>query len=304
MHQSVLLHEAVNALITDPQGCYIDATFGRGGHTQAIIEKLQPGGQVLIIDKDPDAIKTAEALKAQGLPIIPIQGSFAHLDQYVEEQQLQGKICGVLMDLGVSSPQLDEASRGFSFMREGPLDMRMDPKQGESAATWLAHVKENELSNIIKTYGEERCAKMIAKAICAARIIEPIMTTTQLATIIKQAVPFYDKYKHPATRTFQAIRIFLNHELDDLTLGLDAALKVLNKGGHLVVISFHSLEDRIVKQWMRKQEKGDQLPISIPVFAKDIHSAVKIIINETPSEAEIKQNPRARSARMRVAEKT
>lgn len=304
MHQSVLLSEAVNALITDPQGCYIDATFGRGGHSKVILEKLQAPGQLLIIDKDPDAIKVAKDLKTQGLPIIPIQGSFANLQQYVEQQHLQGKITGILMDLGVSSPQLDEASRGFSFMREGPLDMRMDPAQGESAAKWLSYVKESELSQIIKTYGEERCAKIIAKAICAARLIEPIMTTTQLTTIIKQAVPHYEKHKHPATRTFQAIRIFLNRELEDLEQGLNAALTVLNKGGRLVVISFHSLEDRIVKQWMRKQAKGEILPINIPILAKDIRTYLKIISNETPTEAEIKQNPRARSARMRVAEKT
>lgn len=304
MHQSVLLQEAVNALITDPQGCYIDATFGRGGHSLAILEKLQAPGKLLVIDKDPQAIAVAQELQSQGLPIIPIHGSFADLDKYVEQQQLQGKICGVLMDLGVSSPQLDEAARGFSFMREGPLDMRMDPTQGLSAAAWIAHVKESELTNIIKTFGEERCAKMIAKAICTARNNEAIMTSTQLATIIKQAVPHYEKHKHPATRTFQAIRIFLNHELDDLSQGLNAALAVLNKGGRLVVISFHSLEDRIVKLWMRKQAKGEDLPISIPLMAKDIRTYLKIISNEAPSDEEIKNNTRARSARMRVAEKT
>lgn len=304
MHQSVLLHEAVNALITDPTGCYIDATFGRGGHSLAILEKLQADGKLIVIDKDPQAIAVAKELQSQGLPIIPIHGSFADLDKYVEQQQLQGKICGVLMDLGVSSPQLDEAARGFSFMREGPLDMRMDPTQGQSAAAWIAHVKESELANIIKTFGEERCAKMIAKAICIARNNEPIMTSTQLATIIKQAVPHYEKHKHPATRTFQAIRIFLNQELDDLSQGLNAALKVLNKGGRLVVISFHSLEDRIVKLWMRKQAKGEDLPISIPIMAKDIRTYLKIISSEAPSDDEIKNNTRARSARMRVVEKT
>lgn len=303
MHQSVLLHEAIDALITNPQGCYIDATFGRGGHTRAILEKLQPPGKILVIDKDPDAIAIAKDLQQQGLPIIPIQGSFAHLDEHVLTAQLQGQIQGVLMDLGVSSPQLDEAHRGFSFMREGPLDMRMDPTRGQSAAQWLTFVKESELAQIIKTYGEERFAKIIAKAICNARIQTPIMTTTQLAAIIKQAVPHYEKHKHPATRTFQAIRIFINQELEDLTTGLNAALKVLNQGGRLVVISFHSLEDRIVKQWMRKQAKGDVLPISIPIQPKDLNIHLKMLKKQTPSEAEIKHNPRARSAMMRVAEK-
>ncbi|MGA2655089.1 MAG: 16S rRNA (cytosine(1402)-N(4))-methyltransferase RsmH [Gammaproteobacteria bacterium] len=304
MHQSVLLNEAINALIIDPKGCYIDATFGRGGHSLAILEKLQSPGKLLVIDKDPDAINVAKDLQNQGLPIVPIQGSFAHLQQYVAQHQLTEQISGILMDLGVSSPQLDIAARGFSFMREGPLDMRMDPTQGESAAKWLQSVKEKELADILKTFGEERMAKIIAKAICEARNIEPIMTTTQLATIIKQAVPYYEKHKHPATRTFQAIRIFINHELDDLTQGLNAALTVLKPGGRLVVISFHSLEDRIVKQWMRKQEKGETLPIYLPIMAKDIHSHFKIIANITPSETEIEQNPRARSARMRVGEKT
>lgn len=304
MHQAVLLHEAIDALVTHPQGCYIDATFGRGGHSRAILEKLQSPGQLLVIDKDPEAIAVAKELQAQGLPIIPVHGSFAQLEHYVTEHHLQGKIQGVLMDLGVSSPQLDEAQRGFSFMREGPLDMRMDPTQGQSAAQWLAHVRESELIDIIKTYGEERCAKMIAKAICIARGHEPIATSTQLAAIIKQAVPHYEKHKHPATRTFQAIRIHLNKELDDLTQGLNAALNVLHSGGRLVVISFHSLEDRIVKQWMRKQAKGDVLPISIPIQAKDIRTYLKIISSQAPSDDEIKKNPRARSARMRVAEKT
>lgn len=303
MHQSVLLHEAVDALVTDPTGCYIDATFGRGGHTRVILEKLQAPGKILVIDKDPEAIAVAQAMQQQGLPIIPIQGSFAQLEQYVTEQQLQGKIHGVLMDLGVSSPQLDQAARGFSFMREGPLDMRMDPSKGQSAAQWLAHVRESELADIIKTYGEERCAKMIAKAICHARQQTPIITSTQLAQLLQQTLPHYEKFKHPATRTFQAIRIYINEELEDLSLGLDAALNVLHSSGRLVVISFHSLEDRIVKQWMRKQAKGDVLPISIPIQAKDIKTYVKIIGSQAPSPQEIKQNPRARSARMRVAEK-
>lgn len=303
MHQAVLLHEAVDALITDPSGCYIDATFGRGGHSLAILEKLQAPGQLLVIDKDPQAIAVAKDLQAQGWPIIPVQGSFAKLEEYVSRHQLQGKIQGILMDLGVSSPQLDQAERGFSFMREGPLDMRMDPSCGQSAAQLLAHIRESELTQIIKTYGEERCAKLIAKAICQARVLEPIMTSTQLATIIKQAVPHYEKHKHPATRTFQAIRIYINEELDDLSQGLNAALTVLNKGGRLVVISFHSLEDRIVKQWMRKQARGEVLPIYIPIQAKDIRTHMKILGNQAPSDDEVKQNPRARSARMRVAEK-
>ncbi len=303
MHQSVLLNESINALITDPHACYIDATFGRGGHTRAILEKLQPPGQVLVIDKDPEAIVIAKTMQAQGLPIIPIHGSFAELESYVSAQNLQGKIQGILMDLGVSSPQLDQAERGFSFMREGPLDMRMDPTHGISAATLLKTIKEEELATIIKTYGEERCAKTIAKAICTARNTNPITTTTQLSEIIKAALPHYEKFKHPATRTFQAIRIYLNQELEDLSKALDAALKILNPTGRLVVISFHSLEDRIVKQWMRNKARGEILPTFIPIKAKDIHTYVKLINNQTPSETEVAQNPRARSARMRVVEK-
>jgi 16S rRNA (cytosine1402-N4)-methyltransferase len=303
MHQTVLLTEAINALITDPQGCYIDATFGRGGHARAILEKLQPPGQLLVIDKDPEAIAVANAMQAEGLPIIPVHGSFAHLKSYVEQHQLQGKIQGVLMDLGVSSPQLDQAIRGFSFMRDGPLDMRMDPTRGQSAADWIARVKENDLYDVIKSYGEERCARIIAQAICSARMITPIKTSGELASIIKKAVPHYERHKHPATRTFQAIRIYINSELDDLKQGLIEALAVLNSGGRLVVISFHSLEDRIVKQWMRNLARGDQIPISIPIKAKDIRTYLKLITDCAPSKTEIENNPRARSARMRVAEK-
>lgn len=302
MHQSVLLTEAVDALVTDPAGCYIDATFGRGGHSRAILEKLQ-GGQLLVIDKDPEAIRVAEALREQGFPVIVAHDSFANLENIVAKQKLQGKIHGILMDLGVSSPQLDTAARGFSFMREGPLDMRMDTTRGQSAAVWLKYVKESELCDIIKTYGEERQARSIAQAICAARLLTPITTSTQLAAIIKQAVKYPDPHKHPATRTFQAIRIYINRELEDLKIGLTQSLAVLNPGGRLVVISFHSLEDRIVKQWMRRQAKGESLPRSIPIKAKDIVTHLKLVTDMPPSDAEIAHNPRARSARMRVAEK-
>ncbi len=303
MHQAVLLTESIAALITDPHGCYIDATFGRGGHSRAILERLQAPGKLIVIDKDPEAIAVARDLQAQGLPIIPVHGSFAEIKRIATELDLQGQIQGVLFDLGVSSPQLDNAARGFSFMREGPLDMRMDPTKGLSAADFLAYVKEDTLTEIIKTYGEERFAKFIARAICKARLTTKIETSTQLAQIIKDAMPRVEKHKHPATRTFQAIRIYINQELDDLTLGLQAAFETLNRGGRLVVISFHSLEDRIVKQWMRKLAKGVTVPAYIPIRAEENKSPLKILPKCTPSAAECAQNNRARSAMMRVAEK-
>jgi 16S rRNA (cytosine1402-N4)-methyltransferase len=302
-HTTVLLHEAVEALVQDPDAFYIDGTFGRGGHSGLILEQLQSQGRVLAIDKDPEAIAYA-AQRFGDEPRFEIErGSFADMDQYVRARQLAGKVGGILLDLGVSSPQLDDASRGFSFLNEGPLDMRMNPDVGQSAAQWIATADEKEMADVIFTYGEERFARRMARAVVAARQEVQITTTAQLAKIIAEANPAWEKGKHPATRAFQAIRIHINRELEDLERCLDQALDLLSIGGRLVVISFHSLEDRIVKRFIRKHVKGDEhLPRGIPVtqemLQQRLKSAGKAI---KASTAEVQQNPRARSAVMRVA---
>lgn len=306
LHRPVLLAEALTALITDPDGVYIDATFGRGGHTRAILERLSPQGVVLAIDKDPEAIQVAQQLQAEGLAIIPQQGSFARLQEWVEVQGFTGRIKGVLFDLGVSSPQLDNAARGFSFMREGPLDMRMDTTIGITAAQWLQEVSEIELARVLEEYGEERYAKRIAHAICSMRRVTPMLTTLQLAECVKAASPHWDPHKHPATRAFQAIRIAVNAEFSDLEKGLEAAVEVLSPGGRLVVISFHSIEDRIVKYFIRansvkkkvsKYKKVDDNKETSKTRLVALSRAVK------PSAAELRTNRRARSAVLRVAQR-
>ncbi|MGI1669144.1 MAG: 16S rRNA (cytosine(1402)-N(4))-methyltransferase RsmH [Neptuniibacter sp.] len=304
-HITVLLNEAVTALVQDKSGFYVDGTFGRGGHTALVLEQLAEDGQILGIDKDPEAIKHAHK-RFENEPRFSIaHGSFAQLQQFVTERDMQGKLDGVLLDLGVSSPQLDDASRGFSFLNDGPLDMRMDTTQGESAADWIARADETEIADVIYTYGEERFSRRMARAIVAHRAENPITTTGQLAKIITEANPAWEKGKNPATRAFQGIRIFINRELEDLENCLDQALDMLKVGGRLVVISFHSLEDRIVKRFIRQHVKGDEhLPQGIPftndmlkIRMKNIGKAVKA------SGSETEQNVRARSAVMRVAEK-
>ncbi len=303
-HQAVLLNEAVAALAVKPAGAYVDATFGRGGHAIKVMERLDQSGRLLAIDKDPEAVSMAQQ-KFGSDPRFSIQhGSFAMLSQHVASQGLTGKISGVLLDLGVSSPQLDDASRGFSFRNDGPLDMRMNPDAGESAAQWLARVSVDEIIRVLREYGEERYAPRIARAIVAARQEAPIETTAQLQAIVAQANPSWEKGKDPATRAFQAIRIAINYELDDLHACLDQMLEVLEVGGRLVVISFHSLEDRIVKRFMRDQERGEQFPRGLPVTegqrAQRLRRIGKAIY---ASKEELAGNPRARSAVMRVAEK-
>jgi 16S rRNA (cytosine1402-N4)-methyltransferase len=302
-HTTVLLHEAVEALVQDPDAFYIDGTFGRGGHSGLILEKLQAQGRVLAIDKDPEAISYAGERFADEPRFEIERGSFADMEQYVRARDLEGQVGGILLDLGVSSPQLDDASRGFSFLNEGPLDMRMNPDVGQSAAQWIATADEKELADVIFTYGEERFARRMARAIVAARQEVQITTTAQLANIIAEANPAWEKGKHPATRAFQAIRIHINRELEDLERCLDQALDLLSIGGRLVVISFHSLEDRIVKRFIRKHVKGDEhLPRGIPVtqdmLRQRLKSAGKAV---KASVAEVQHNPRARSAVMRVA---
>lgn len=302
-HRSVLLDSAVDLLVNDPDGVYIDGTFGRGGHSRLILGQLGQGGKVLGIDKDPDAIQVARDLSASDARFQPFHGSFAELGAAAEAQGWM-KVNGVLLDLGVSSPQLDDAARGFSFMRDGPLDMRMDPGQAPSAAQWLAEADEKDIANVIWRYGEEKFSRRIARLVVERRKEAPLETTRQLALLVSEAVPKKEKHKHPATRTFQAIRIFINRELEDLELGLNAAVEKLMPGGRLVVISFHSLEDRLVKRFMRDLARGPRLPKGVPVTAEQEASAFRLIgkANKADTE-EVSDNVRARSAVMRVLER-
>ncbi|WP_428607969.1 16S rRNA (cytosine(1402)-N(4))-methyltransferase RsmH [Sedimenticola sp.] len=303
-HLPVLFNEALEALNITPDGIYVDGTFGRGGHSQAILQALGEAGRLLAIDKDPDAIACARSLFAGDDRFSIKQGSFARLEQFVEEAGYAGRVGGVLLDLGVSSPQLDRAERGFSFLNDGPLDMRMDNSSGVSAADWLRTVEVDELAHVFKTYGEERFAKRIARALVEARAEHLIETTRQLAEIVAAANPAWEKGKHPATRCFQAIRIHINRELDDLKDCLDQSLRVLVPGGRLAVISFHSLEDRIVKRFMRDAERGDRFPAGIPVTEQQRNSRVALIGKAVKaSRREVEVNPRARSAVLRVAER-
>ncbi len=306
-HRPVLLAEAVTALISGPliqkqntakNILVIDGTFGRGGHTQALLKELPSSAQMISFDKDLDAITVAQKIKDPRLSIV--HDSFAHMDQYAQAESVDG----ILLDLGISSPQVDEAHRGFSFRREGPLDMRMNTDHGMTAAEWLEQASQEEITHVIKTYGEERFAFQIAKAIVAKREegLSP-KTTTQLASLVAGVVRTREAGQDPATRTFQALRIFINRELDDLELGLKAALNVLKPGGRLAVISFHSLEDRIVKQFLQARAKVE-VPRGLPVREKDLpQSALEIIGRLKPSDSEVSENPRARSAIMRVAQK-
>ncbi|WP_420066447.1 16S rRNA (cytosine(1402)-N(4))-methyltransferase RsmH [Pseudomonas alkylphenolica] len=305
-HITVLLDEAVEALAVRADGCYLDGTFGRGGHSRLILSKLGPQGRLLGFDKDPQAIATGQALAAEDGRFVIVQRSFAELGAEALERGINGKVNGILLDLGVSSPQLDDPERGFSFMNDGPLDMRMDPSRGVSAAEFIATAPAEEIARVFKEYGEERFAKRMANAVVARREIQPFERTADLAEVLKVANPAWEKGKNPATRAFQGLRIHVNNELGDLELGLEAALDALEVGGRLVVISFHSLEDRIVKLFMRKLVKGegDNLPRNLPVQHKHFEPKIKLIGKaQFASEAELKANPRSRSAVMRVAEK-
>jgi 16S rRNA (cytosine1402-N4)-methyltransferase len=298
------LKEAIEHLAIKLNGIYIDATFGRGGHTQAILDRLNENGRIIAIDKDPVAIATAKQKFADEKRLIIFQDSFANVKQICSDENLIGKVDGILIDLGVSSPQVDDPQRGFSFLHDGPLDMRMDPTKGINAAQWLAKAEANEIASVLKDYGEERFAKRIATAIVQERALEPIKTTKRLAEIISKANPAWEKHKHPATRSFQAIRIFINAELNDLQICLTQCLEILNVSGRLAVISFHSLEDRIVKQFMRQQERGIVLPKGLAIQHFDQQQRLRKIIGPLrPSVEEVKQNPRSRSAILRVEEK-
>ena len=303
-HITVLLNEAVEALVTDTSGFYVDGTFGRGGHSALVLQQLSSDGRLLGIDKDLAAIATANARFATDSRFAIAHGSFAELAQLVAERDMTGKVTGVLLDLGVSSPQLDEAERGFSFMNDGPLDMRMDQTRGQSAADWVNSANEDEITWVFKEYGEERFAKRMARAIIAERQKSPFTRTKHLAEVIKEANPAWEKGKHPATRAFQAIRIQVNNELTDLDSVLEQALAVLAPGGRLVVISFHSLEDRAVKRFIRRQELGDPVPKGLPVREDQLNKRMRSLGKAIKaSDEEVNANVRSRSAVMRVAEK-
>ncbi len=304
-HRTVLLNEAVDALVTRADGTYVDGTFGRGGHSRLVLERLGEAGRLIAFDKDPLAIATAQQIADPRFAIV--HESFASLRAAMAERGV-GRVSGVLLDLGVSSPQVDDPERGFSFRADGPLDMRMDPTRGESAADWLARATVQELTEVIRDYGEERFAFQIAKALVARRAesdrLGPLVSTGELAQIVANVVKTREKGKDPATRTFQAIRIHVNQELAELQVVLEAALSLLEQGGRLVVISFHSLEDRIVKRFMQAHASAPAVDRRLPIRAVDLPSPpLKIIGRVFASDAEVAGNPRARSAVMRVAER-
>lgn len=303
-HRPVLLEEVLDALQIKQDGLYVDGTFGRGGHAAALLERLQSEGRVLAFDKDPAALAFAASRFNKEPRLIMRRGSFGDLRAVVTELGWQGKVDGILLDLGVSSPQLDDAGRGFSFLNDGPLDMRMDPDSGTSAADWLAGASVEEIADVLWRYGEERHSRRIARAIVARRDAVPLRTTRQLAELIASAVPGREGRKHPATRSFQAIRIFINRELQDLESVLPQAVDVLAPGGRLAVISFHSLEDRIVKRFIRDQQRGPQLPPDLPVVPEAYVPRLRAVGKAVrPGEQEVRINPRARSAVLRVAER-
>ncbi|WP_455426923.1 16S rRNA (cytosine(1402)-N(4))-methyltransferase RsmH [Dryocola sp. LX212] len=305
-HTTVLLDEAVNGLNIRHDGIYIDGTFGRGGHSRLILSQLGAEGRLLAIDRDPQAIAAAEAIDDPRFSII--HGPFSELAQYVSERGLTGKIDGILLDLGVSSPQLDDAERGFSFMRDGPLDMRMDPTRGQSAAQWLLTADEADIAWVIKTFGEEKFGKRIARAIIERNREEPMTRTKELAAVVAAAMPVKDKFKHPATRTFQAIRIWINSELEEIEKALKGSIEALSPGGRLSIISFHSLEDRIVKRFMRENSRGPQVPAGLPMTEAQLNKLggryLKSLGKMMPGEAEVAENVRARSSVLRIAERT
>jgi len=301
-HLPVLLTEAVSALAVKPSGIYVDATFGRGGHSLAILEKLDSAGRLLALDRDPAAI--AAGMNIADTRFTLVHAAFSQLDEVLTAQGI-AQVDGILLDVGVSSPQLDDPSRGMSFRFDAPLDMRMDTTQGETAADWLARAEQREIEEVIRDYGEERFAHALAKAIVAARSEQRISSTGQLATLVAAVVRTREPGQHPATRTFQALRIHVNRELEELSLTLPQALGRLQPGGRLVVISFHSLEDRIVKRFMRDAAQPPQPPKGVPIRAVDLPAPVMQLIGKPvkAGAAEVATNPRARSAVLRVAEK-
>jgi len=304
-HISVLLQEAVDGLAITGDGCFIDCTFGRGGHSSLILSQLSADGRLIAIDRDPTAIAAAEKFKDDARFLIEHEG-FASLADITEKHQLMGKVDGILLDLGVSSPQLDEAERGFSFMKDGPLDMRMDTSRGQTAAEWLAVADVEDITWVLRTFGEEKHAWRIANAIVDSREENPLTRTSQLAKLIKTTAPQREIKKHPATRSFQAIRMYINSELEQIEKALAASLDVLAEGGRLVVISFHSLEDRLVKQFMKKHSQGKKVPRGLPISEEELNKGKKLTLigrKLKPSKTEVEQNVRSRSSVLRVAER-
>ena len=302
-HRPVLLEEVVEALNIRSEGLYLDGTFGRGGHSRAILAGLSGKGCLYGLDRDPEALSAGAKLQEENPRFCIVQGNYADLERYVREWGVEEGLDGIFLDLGVSSPQLDNPERGFSFMRDGPLDMRMNPLQGVTAADWLAEAPERELTRVFWEFGEERFSRRIARSIVMTRHKERLETTGQLARLIENTIGRREKKKHPATRCFQAIRIFINDELANLAQGLEAAINGLRPGGRLVVISFHSLEDRLVKRTMREAVRPGQVRRNIPQHP-DLKPVLKLIGKAIqPSVNELSVNPRARSAVMRVAEK-
>ncbi|KFZ36315.1 16S rRNA methyltransferase [Shewanella mangrovi] len=304
-HLSVLLNEAVEGLNIRPDGIYIDGTFGRGGHSRQVLARLGEHGRLIAIDRDPQAIEAAKAFADDNRFTI-VHGGFGQLAEYIESMGLTGKIDGVLLDLGVSSPQLDDAERGFSFLRDGPLDMRMDNSKGETAAEWIARADIDDMAWVFKTYGEEKNARHIARCIAADRDQTPFLRTKDLASLIERITKHKERNKHPATRVFQAIRIYINSELEQINQALEGAVTVLAPHGRLSVISFHSLEDRMVKRFIRKFSQAEEVPYGLPVTEEQLNRNRKLQpIGKAmkPSEQELTLNPRARSSVLRVAER-
>jgi 16S rRNA (cytosine1402-N4)-methyltransferase len=303
-HVPVLLEPVLEGLDIKQDGCYVDATFGRGGHSSAILERLSTDGRLIAIDRDSQAIASAAPSLMNDPRLSLVRSDFAELATCMGERGLTGQVDGLLLDLGVSSPQLDEADRGFSFLRDGPLDMRMDPDQSLSAADWLGRVEEKALKKVLYQYGEENDAPRIARAIVAARAITSIDTTGQLADIVSSVIPAHTRKKHPATKTFQAIRIFINDELQQLESALEQSIDVLKRGGRLCVISFHSLEDRIVKRFMRNASRESEQYRGMPNVPPEFQPRMQLVGKAiTASSEEIAANIRARSARLRIAER-
>lgn len=303
-HIPVMLAETLAGLAIEPSGIYIDGTFGRGGHSRAILQALNSEGRLLVIDKDPTAIAVAKQLAADDSRVSWHHGSFTEMQHVVADKGWTNKVSGILVDLGVSSPQLDEATRGFSFLQNGPLDMRMNTEAGQTAADYIATVPEKDLADILFQYGDERYSRRIAKAIVQARQAAPITTTLQLAEIIKEAHPKWPKQQHPATRSFQAIRIHINDELADVSSFLPQSLAILKPSGRLVVITFHSLEDRLVKQFVQERQHDPRFPKDMAVQASQYHVPVRFVGKKyRASAAELSENPRSRSACVRVMEK-
>lgn len=303
-HVPVLMHELLEQLHVRPGGIYVDGTYGRGGHSRALLERLGPQGRLIVIDRDPRALESAYALAATDARVTAVKGSFGEIERITADLEILGKVDGIVLDLGVSSPQLDDAERGFSFLRDGPLDMRMDPDSGVSAADWINSASEADMARVMLRLGEERAARRIARAICNARKTKRIERTGQLADIIEGVLPRRGKGKHPATKTFQAVRIYINNELGELQAFLQVVLKVLAAGGRLCVISFHSLEDRLVKRFLRDNSRVDPALASLPVVPAEAQPLMRLIGKAVhASETEIELNPRSRSAVLRTGER-